>query len=433
MQPIIPHLWFDKEAKKAAEFYSGLFEDSGITRVTTLHETPAGDAEIVRFRLAGQSFMAISAGPDFRFNPSVSLMVACHSAEEVDAKWQALSEGGTPLMELGEYPFSKRYGWIQDRYGLSWQLMYMEGVEIRQRITPNLLFSADACGKAEEAIRFYTEVFPDSTTDFISRYGPGEAQSQKAVINYAAFTLAGSPFSAMDNGFDVDFGFNEAISFIVRCDDQQEIDRYWDALSAVPEAEQCGWLKDRFGLSWQIVPTAMDAMLSEGTEEEIRRITEAFLKMKKFDIAALEQARQGSIPAKTSITVETVVNKPIEAVWSYWTETPHIMAWNNASDDWYTPSAENDLRAGGSFTYRMAARDGSFAFDFSGTYDEVTDRSRITYTIGDGRKVAIRFTAGEEGIHISETFEAETANSVELQRNGWQAILDNFKRYAESR
>ncbi len=133
-----------------------------------------------------------------------------------------------------------------------------------------------------------------------------------------------------------------------------------------------------------------------------------------------------------SITIETVVKKPIDQVWEKWTLPECIMKWNNASDDWHTPSAENDLRAGGTFTYRMAAKDGSYSFDFGGIYDEVTLYKKISYTLGDGRKVVIEFKEEDEGVKIVETFEAEGTHSAEMQRSGWQAILDNFKRYTES-
>jgi Uncharacterized protein conserved in bacteria len=295
MQKIVPHLWFDKEAKEAAEFYVSLFDQSKLISSAVIENTPSGDAEIIYFELAGLQFSAISAGPYFKFNPSVSLMVACNSVEEVNTKWEVLSQGGTELMELGEYPFSKRYGWIQDRYGLSWQLMLVDNGQAVQKITPNLLFSNGSCGKAEEAIKYYVEVFKNTELGIISKYGKGEAQSSKAQVNYAAFKLEGFNFSAMDNAFDVDFNFNEAFSFIVNCNDQKEIDYYWDKLSAVPEAEQCGWLKDQFGVSWQIVPANMGEIMSNGTKDEIQRVTEAFLKMKKFDLNALEKARIGNV------------------------------------------------------------------------------------------------------------------------------------------
>lgn len=293
MQKIVPHLWYDKEAKEAALFYISLFDRSNLSNVTVIENTPSGDAEIISFGLAGQQFMAISAGPHFKFNPSISLMVACYSVEEVNTKWEALIQGGTELMPLGEYPFSKRYGWVQDRYGLSWQLMLTDNGQASQKITPNMLFSNDVCGKAEEAVKYYSEVFQDSKIEIINKYREGEAVSSKARVNYAAFKLCGVSFSAMDNAFDVDFSFNEAFSFVVNCRDQKEIDYFWDRLSAVSEAEQCGWIKDKFGVSWQIVPENMDDVLFKGSRDEVQRVTEAFLKMKKFDLDALEKARLG--------------------------------------------------------------------------------------------------------------------------------------------
>lgn len=293
MQKIVPHLWYDREAREAAEFYISLFDQSRLLNVTNIENTPSGDSEIVSFELAGQQFSAISAGPYFKFNPSISLMVSCATLEEVDTKWKALSEGGTELMPLGEYPFSKRYGWIQDRYGLSWQLMLVEEGEIDQKIIPNMLFTNEACGRAEEAIKYYVEIFEESLIGMVSRYGEGEAQSAKARVNYAAFRLSGINFSAMDNAFDADYSFNEAFSFMVNCKDQEEIDYFWDKLSAVPEAEQCGWIEDKFGVSWQIVPANLEDVLFHGTKDEVQRVTEAFLKMKKFDLEAMEKARLG--------------------------------------------------------------------------------------------------------------------------------------------
>ncbi|MTV49164.1 VOC family protein [Heliobacillus mobilis] len=294
MQKVVPHLWYDKEAKEAALFYISLFDQSKLLNTTIIENTPSGDAEIVSFELAGHQFRAISAGPYFRFNPSISLMVACYTVEEVKTKWKALLEGGTELMPLGEYPFSKLYGWVQDRYGLSWQLMLIDSGQTVQKITPNLLFSNESCGKAEEAVKYYVEIFEDSELGIISRYGESEAASSKAKVNYVAFRLCNVEFSAMDNAFEVDFNFNEAFSLIINCKDQEEIDYFWDRLSAVPEAEQCGWIKDKFGVSWQIVPENMNDVLFTGAKDEIRRVTEAFLEMKKFDLNALEKARLGS-------------------------------------------------------------------------------------------------------------------------------------------
>jgi uncharacterized protein YndB with AHSA1/START domain len=136
--------------------------------------------------------------------------------------------------------------------------------------------------------------------------------------------------------------------------------------------------------------------------------------------------------AKTSITVESTVNVPVEKVWQSWTMPEHISKWNNASDDWHTPFAENDLRVGGKFLSRMEAKDGSMGFDFWGLYDEVKTNELIAYTLGDGRKVTVSFTKQGNATKLVETFEAEEMNSAELQRGGWQAILNNFKNYTEN-
>ncbi|WP_379152647.1 SRPBCC family protein [Paenibacillus sp. sgz5001063] len=133
-----------------------------------------------------------------------------------------------------------------------------------------------------------------------------------------------------------------------------------------------------------------------------------------------------------TVTVDTVVNAPIEKVWTYWTEPKHITQWNNASEDWHTPYAENDLKAGGKFLSRMEAKDGSFGFDFTGVYDQVNLNESISYTIADGRKVVINFSHQDHNTKIITVFDAEDSNPAEMQRAGWQAILDNFKKYVET-
>ena len=293
-QKITPHLWYDKEAKEAAALYTSAFvTDSKIKSTTTIHDTPSGSADIVTVDLLGQEFTLLSAGPLFKFTPAVSFLVSSSRKDEVQALWGKLSKGGAALMELGKYPFSEKYGWTQDRYGLSWQLMYMDGQAAAQRITPTLMFVGQVCGKTEEAIRFYASVFRNAALGNILRYEKGEDPDKPGTVKHAAFSLEGQSFAAMDSARRHDFSFNEAISFMVHCDTQEEIDYYWAKLSAVPEAEQCGWLKDRYGLSWQIVPTAMDGMMGDRDPKRKARVTEAFLKMKKFDIAALQLAYEG--------------------------------------------------------------------------------------------------------------------------------------------
>ena len=293
MQKITPHLWFDREALEAAGFYISVFKDSIQNSTTKLHGTPSSRVDIVSIDLMGQEFTLISAGPFFKFNPSVSFLVACREKSDVDMLWEKLSEGGSALMELGQYPFSERYGWVQDRYGLSWQIMFMGGYDIKQNITPTLMFTDKQWGKAEDAINFYASVFRDSEVGDILRYSKGEEPDRVRTIKHASFRLEGMEFAAMDSARVHDFAFNEAISFVVHCETQDEIDYYWERLSADPQAEQCGWLKDRYGVSWQIVPTILEQMLRDQDGEKVARVTEAFLKMKKFDIEALVRAYKG--------------------------------------------------------------------------------------------------------------------------------------------
>jgi len=293
-QTIVPHLWYEKEAKEAAAFYVSAFgRNSKINSLDTMDDTPSGSVDIVSFEIWGYEFAAISAGPYFDLNPSISFMVNFDPSQDQDAReridqvWEKLSPGGKPLMPLDRYDFSERYGWIQDQYGVSWQLIYTnpEGEE-RPLIVPSLLFVGDVCGKAEAATDHYLSIFPDSKRGALIPYPAGMAPEEEGTVMFTDYKLAGQWFVAMDSAQPHDFAFNEAISFIVNCKDQDEIDYYWDRLSAVPEAEQCGWIKDRFGVSWQIVPENMDALMARNPE----KTTPLMLQMKKIIIADLEEA-----------------------------------------------------------------------------------------------------------------------------------------------
>ncbi len=294
MQKITPFLWFEKDAAEIAKFYTSIFPNSKIKNTTILHDTPSGRVDVATVELLGQELTLMAAGPLFKFTPAVSFLVACATTQEVDALWEKLSEGGTPLMPLDQYPFSERYGWLHDRYGLSWQVMFMGDREIRQRIIPTLMFVGKQAGKAEEAIHFYKSVFHNSEIDHILRYTKEDQPDKEGTIKHAGFSLEGQEFAAMDSARDHNFTFNEAISFVVPCETQEEIDSYWRKLSADPMAEQCGWLKDQYGLSWQIVPSILNKLLQDKDAKKVARVTQAFLKMKKFDIAALKRAYDGN-------------------------------------------------------------------------------------------------------------------------------------------
>lgn len=293
MQKILPHIWFDTEAKEATKLYTSLFPESSVTNVTTITDTPSGDCDMVTFTLLGKDFMAISAGPYFKLNPAISLFVTFMSEEEIEKVWNALVDGGKVLMPYDTYPWAKKYGWLQDKYGLSWQLSMSENHDMVSRITPMLMFTQGGSGKAREAIAEYTSIFPKSKTDMLVEYGENEGDT-KGFLKHARFTLAGEPFLAMDSSGPHEFVFNESISFVINCDTQEEIDTYSEKLSAHPEAEQCGWVKDKYGISWQIVPSIMNEMMKSGDKEKMARVTQAFLKMKRFDIATIKKAYEGS-------------------------------------------------------------------------------------------------------------------------------------------
>lgn len=194
-------------------------------------------------------------------------------------------------MELDTYPWSERYGWVSDRYGVSWQLTLDSAV--RPRVFPSLLFVGPRCGQAESALRLYASVFRNARVGEIARYGANQAPDREGTVMYGELQLEGQQLVAMDSAGDHDFGFTEGVSLIVDAETQEQIDYYWSRLSAVPESEQCGWLKDHYGVSWQVCPVAeMNRLLSLSDRAAVNRAMEAMLAMKKLDIAALYAAAQ---------------------------------------------------------------------------------------------------------------------------------------------
>jgi predicted 3-demethylubiquinone-9 3-methyltransferase (glyoxalase superfamily) len=301
VQKIVPNLWFDAEAKEAVGFYTGLFPNSQVLSAVTLPGTPSGDGDVVTFHIAGYRMQALIGGPEFRFNPSISFILNFDPSTDPMAEarlrdtWMALEQGGSTLMPLDETFFSRLYGWVQDRYGLSWQLILSDPAgEPRPFVTPALLFVGDVAGRAEEAIEFYLSIFPDSSRGTTLRYPADMQYSKEGTVMYADFSLAGQWFAAMDSFYPHDFTFNEAVSLVVLCQSQAEIDYYWSRLSAIPEAEQCGWLKDPFGVSWQIVPEGLVSMMEQATPEQLERLIRTILGMQKLDVTALEEAFRGS-------------------------------------------------------------------------------------------------------------------------------------------
>lgn len=291
MDRIVPYLWFDDDAEEAVKFYTTLFDNSEVTYEQALEETPSGDGtKVYEFTLAGMTFGAINGGPQFKFNPSISLSVNCDTKEDVQKLWDQLIDGGKVLMPLQNYPFSELYGWLEDKYGLSWQVMFTGGFEYDQKITPQLMFSGAATGKAKEAISYYTAIFKDGVIGDVYDYEDGEANHPAAKISHANFSIMDTELLIADNGNEVDYTFNEAISLMVLCVTQAEIDYYWEKLSAESDAEECGWLKDKYGVSWQIVPANMNDLLTRGTTAQLDAVVKELLQMKKIDMNHLERA-----------------------------------------------------------------------------------------------------------------------------------------------
>ncbi|WP_214833303.1 MULTISPECIES: VOC family protein [unclassified Exiguobacterium] len=287
-QPIIPCIWFEDDVEAIAEWYVSKFPDSFVDYTTKLSDTPSGETTVVTVSLAGQFFQLLGAGPLKERNPSISYMVTFPTSEEVETLWNELMDGAEVLMPLDTYDFSERYGWLTDKHGVSWQIMHSGGMDI-QTVTPCFLFVGDVFGRAEAAMNDWISTFPDSYVleDHLIRYEATDGPELEGKLNYARFVLSGREFVAMDSVENHQFAFNEMQSLIAFCESQAEIDDYWAKLSAVPEAEQCGWLQDRYGVSWQIVPWEMEEMLTTGTKEQLARVTQAFLPMKKIDVAAL--------------------------------------------------------------------------------------------------------------------------------------------------
>jgi predicted 3-demethylubiquinone-9 3-methyltransferase (glyoxalase superfamily) len=292
MQKITPFLWFDNNAEEAANFYVSLFENSKVARVSRYEGTPTGTVTTVDFELAGQEFAALDGGPLFKFTPAVSFFVSCDTRQEIDALWDKLSDGGSVLMELAEYTFSERFGWVADKFGLSWQLILASPT---QKIAPCLMFVGEQNGKAEEAMSFYTSLFANSSVDRIEKYGAAEGNTEGAV-KHGVFSLAGQRFIAMDGGTGHGFTFNEATSLVVNCENQEEVDYFWKKFTDDGGQEsQCGWLKDKYGLSWQIVPTALFDMLQDRDREKAASVMNAMLQMRKIDIPTLRRAYDGQV------------------------------------------------------------------------------------------------------------------------------------------
>ncbi|MGV3704401.1 MAG: VOC family protein [Arcticibacter sp.] len=275
---IYPCIWFDNKAEEAVKLYCEAFSDTSMEMCSPL---------LCRFRIKDKPFMALNGGPVYRPNPSISFFVICSSEEEINRAWEKLMEGGHSLMQLDSYPWSDKYGWVQDRYGVSWQLSLGKEGDEKPDVFPSLMFVGEQNGNAERAINFYTSLFPNSSIGLISRYEKGEHDTE-GHIKYSQYFLNGYRMGAMESSFNHDFSFDAGVSFVITCETQEEIDFYWLNLTEGGTEEDCGWCRDAFGVSWQVVPSVLNTLMKDPATAA--RVTEAFMKMKKFDIAGVERA-----------------------------------------------------------------------------------------------------------------------------------------------
>lgn len=286
MSKFSPCLWFDGKVEEAAEFYVNAFEQGKIDKIAHYVDSehqPKGSVLTIALTLAGQEIILLNGGPEFTFTPAISFFVECETEAQIDKLWETLSHNGEVLMEFGEYPFSKKYGWLNDRYGVSWQLV-LTGRP--QSIAPSFLFAGEQFGKAEAAMQQWIEIFGDGKVEYIQKNPDG-------TVAQALFTMHGQSFRVMDSGEAHDFTFTLATSFYVYCKDQAEINRLWDAVTAKGKEWPCGWMEDEYGVCWQTVTNDLEELLDNSDPDRAYRVMQELYKMKRIDIATLRKAYEG--------------------------------------------------------------------------------------------------------------------------------------------
>lgn len=296
-QRIVPNLWFDGRVEEAISFYMSTFPGSTVLRTThfaeasqEMHDNTPGEIQSVEFQVEGLRFIILNGGSLYKMTPSVSFIVYRTDAGQVDALAAQLADGGTVLVPVGDRPEGERYAWVQDKFGVSWQIMLADEPH---DATIALLFSGEHTGRAEEALHYYNDTFPGSKIKLLDHYPAGMEPEREGSLRLGQITIDEHRLSVMDSAQAHEFRPSLGISLVVECNDQLEIDHYWERLSAVPEVEQCGWCQDKFGVYWQVAPIELGDMLSVGSPEQVEAVTTAFMTMKKFNIAALRRAYAG--------------------------------------------------------------------------------------------------------------------------------------------
>lgn len=276
---IYPCLTLKNKVAEAADFYINTFGEGKIIQTTHY---------VIVIELSGQKLMLLNEGPSSQPNAAISFMVISEEPEETERYWNKLTDGGKIFMPLDSYPWSVKYGWVEDQYGVSWQLFTGSKNAAGQKFCPSFMFTGANTGKATSAVHFYTSLFPNSSVENILEYGKNDGDIP-GLVKHAQFKINDFIVTAMDSSADHRVAFTDALSFVVNCDTQAEIDNYWDALTANGGQEvACGWLIDKYGVSWQIVPKILEELMKN--PERAERVMNALVRMKKLIIADLENA-----------------------------------------------------------------------------------------------------------------------------------------------
>lgn len=299
MQKITPFYWFDSNAEEAANFYTSIFPNSKINGLSHYNKAfeevsgkPAGSVSVVDFNLNGQQFLALNGGSYYKLTPAVSMFVQVDTEEDAEAIWNKLAEGAFVMMEFQQYPFAKKFGWLADKFGVSWQII---ACGIPMHISQCMMFTQGNVGKAEEAAKYYVDVFSkapgtgwsNSKIEDLARYAEGEGDVV-GYIKHGALTLAGETFKIMESSGPHKFGFSQATSFTVNVDTQEEVDYFYDTFAKDGEAQPCGWVLDKYGMAWQITPTILPKLTMGADEAKADKAAKAMFGMTKIIIKDLE-------------------------------------------------------------------------------------------------------------------------------------------------
>ncbi len=271
---IYPCLWFDGKANEAAEFYCNIFPNSTISTNTPM---------VVLFYLNGNKFMGLNGGPMFKLNYSSSIFIHCSSLDETNRIWNALLENAHVMMEKKAYPWSEQYGWLEDKYGCSWQIMKSD----TDKMIPAFLFTGDQFGNAKAAIDFYIKTFSNSSIVNLNYFDENTPFADK--VSYGEFLINNNSLVVQDGPGNHAVHFTEATSLVLNCKTQEEIDYYWNCFTTNDGQEsRCGWCKDQFGISWQVLPEQIASLMSDTSKAE--RVMQEIMKMNKIDLAILMNA-----------------------------------------------------------------------------------------------------------------------------------------------